>query len=43
MLVGLYLVGWIVNHVLGRRLFSTFEAVVERLPMIQKEWRMNTM
>lgn len=35
MLMGLYLVGWIVNHVLGRRLLNSLEAVVERLPMIQ--------
>lgn len=35
MLLGLYLVGWLVNHVLGRRLLNTFEALVERLPMIQ--------
>jgi uncharacterized membrane protein len=35
MLIGLYLVGWIVNHVLGRRLLNTFESLVERLPMIQ--------
>ena len=35
MLIGLYLVGWIVNHVVGRRLLNVFEAWVERLPMIQ--------
>ena len=35
MLIGLYLVGWIVNHVVGRRLLNTFEALVQRLPMIQ--------
>ena len=35
MLVGLYLVGWLVSRVVGRRLLSVFEATVERLPMIQ--------
>lgn len=34
-LVGLYLVGWLVNHVIGRRLLYSFESAVERLPMIQ--------
>jgi uncharacterized membrane protein len=35
MLIGLYLVGWLVNHVIGRRLLNSFEGMVERLPMIQ--------
>jgi len=35
MLLGLYLVGWLVNHVIGRRLLNLLEGLVERLPMIQ--------
>ncbi|MBT8421965.1 MAG: DUF502 domain-containing protein, partial [Gammaproteobacteria bacterium] len=31
----LYLLGWLVNQVLGRRLVQLFESVVARLPVIQ--------
>jgi len=34
-LVGLYLIGWLVSRVVGRRLLNAFEAMVARLPMIQ--------
>jgi uncharacterized membrane protein len=34
-LVGLYLIGWLVSRVVGRRLLNAFEAAVARLPMIQ--------
>jgi uncharacterized membrane protein len=35
MLVSLYLVGWFVSRVVGRRLLNAFESTVDRLPMIQ--------
>ena len=35
MLLGLYLVGWLASRVVGRRLLNAFDAIVERLPMIQ--------
>lgn len=34
-LVGLYLVGWLVSRVIGRKLFYLFESTVQRLPVIQ--------
>jgi uncharacterized membrane protein len=39
-LVGLYLVGWLANRVVGRRLLNTFDAAVERLPMVQNVYRL---
>jgi uncharacterized membrane protein len=35
MLLGLYLVGWLVSRVIGRRILNIFESTVQRLPMIQ--------
>jgi uncharacterized membrane protein len=34
-LIGLYLVGWLVSRVIGRRLLNMFESTVQRLPVIQ--------
>jgi uncharacterized membrane protein len=34
-LIGLYLVGWLVSRVLGRKLLYLFESTVQRLPVIQ--------
>ena len=35
MLLGLYLVGWLVSRVIGRRLLNSIEGTISRLPMIQ--------
>ncbi len=35
MLVGLYIIGWLVSRVIGRRLLHIFESTVQRLPLIQ--------
>lgn len=34
-LFGLYLLGWFVNQVIGRRLFAMFEGFVRRLPLVE--------
>jgi uncharacterized membrane protein len=34
-LIGLYIVGWLVSRVLGRKLLYLFESTVQRLPVIQ--------
>lgn len=34
-LLGLYLIGWVVNQVIGRRLFTLFENLLRRLPLVE--------
>ncbi|ANK82045.1 MAG: hypothetical protein TEF_15545 [Rhizobiales bacterium NRL2] len=34
-LLGLYLIGWVVNQVIGRRLFTLFENALRRLPLVE--------
>jgi uncharacterized membrane protein len=34
-LIGLYLVGWLVSRVIGRKILAFFESTVQRLPVIQ--------
>ncbi|MEW8288298.1 MAG: DUF502 domain-containing protein [Candidatus Thiodiazotropha endolucinida] len=35
MLLGLYLVGWLVSRVIGRKILFFFESTVQRLPVVQ--------
>ena len=34
-LLGLYLLGWVTNKVIGRRIFSALERLVDRLPLVK--------